>query len=703
MRIRKTLIVVWVIISMGLINVGQVFPQDDQELEKMAVDEDLEQEFKWLKAETFVITPSRIPEKIKKTASSITVITDRQIRQMGTKDLTDLLIRAVPSVYGAQNGNPGAINIRIRGKTNINSNPILFMINSHPINEVRTGGATWVHDTLIVDNIRRIEVLRSPGSSVYGANAFLGVINIITKEAEDIDGFELTARGGSWDTQQYNLLYGRTFTDVEVAFNFNYFKTHGFRGFIEEDAQTQYDQFWGAFGFPPASLAPGRMAGDREKYDVALNLKYKGFEFDGRFVDKEWDTPIGWAYALNHKSISPSKDYYLNLSYETSIVDGLDLFGKVYRNLFDFENDLQVLPPGAVVLTPGLVPAIMPDGMNLKSHFKSSRTGVEIQATCKIRDTNTIVSGATYEEQKDYGTLSGNYLPTANPVEIIPLPSITEWPADTFGGATQKRHFKAFFIEHIWDITDNLRLTAGARYDSYSDFGSEVSPRAGLTWEFIKGYDLKLLYAHAFRAPSFAEIENKLPSIELGPETVDTYEISLGADITSSFSSRVTFYYDVGEDAIFGIQAAAPWYWANSSEKLRDHGFEIEARYDFGKGTYLAGHYNYQSLGWGTLNEGSIISNIRLSRYLNFYIDCQFYGSEERWFGEVGRDDLSGYAVVNTTLIAKKFLKGYEGLEIRGSIYNLLDEEYKTQEGPELPNDLPKPGINFLLEMKYTF
>ncbi|MBW1824400.1 MAG: TonB-dependent receptor, partial [Deltaproteobacteria bacterium] len=309
MRIMKAIIAVFVLIVFAVINVDLAFSQDDQDLEKMAIDKELEQsaskeldaideEIRYLKAEMYVITPSRIPEKIKKTASSITVVTDRQIRQMGARDLADVLERAVPGIVGSKMGNPGAFDIAIRGQANANSSNILIMINSHPINEVGSGGATWAHDTLIVDNIKRIEVLRSPGSAVYGANAFVGVINIITKEAEDIDGFELIARGGSWDTQQYNLLYGKTFSDLEVAFNLNYFKTHGFRGLVEEDFQTQLDRLVAPFGFPTASLAPGRMAGDREKYDVALNLKYKGFEFDGRYVDKEWDLPIGWATAL---------------------------------------------------------------------------------------------------------------------------------------------------------------------------------------------------------------------------------------------------------------------------------------------------------------------------------------------------------------------------------------------------------------------
>ena len=138
------------------------------------------------------------------------------------------------------------------------------------------------------------------------------------------------------------------------------------------------------------------MAGDREKYDVALNLKYKGFEFDGRYVDKEWDMPVGWSYGLNHKSISPSKDYYLNLSYETSIVEGLDLFGKVYRNLFNLDGDFQLFPPGFVAQTPfQLLPFVpMPDGMIRNWNSKSRRTGIEIQTTYKINDSNTVVSGS---------------------------------------------------------------------------------------------------------------------------------------------------------------------------------------------------------------------------------------------------------------------------------------------------------------------
>ncbi len=54
-------------------------------------------------------------------------------------------------------------------------------------------------------------------------------------------------------------------------------------------------------------------------------------------------------------------------------------------------------------------------------------------------------------------------------------------------------------------------------------------------------------------------------------------------------------------------------------------------------------------------------------------------------------------------MIAKKILKGYEGIELRGSVYTLFEKDYTHQMSPEIPNDLPMPGINYLFELKYMF
>ena len=196
-----------------------VYCEDDLTV-PASTDDELEKELRYLQAETYVITPSRVPENIKKTASSVTVITDRQIRQMGARHLLDV-VKIVPGMnhWFHCSGFP---HIYAGGTATAFVSDILIMINSHPLNESYTGGALMAHDILMLDNVKRIEFVRGPGSALYGANAFSGVINVITKEADDIDGWELIARGGSYDTQQYNLLYGKAFNDLEIVFNYNY-------------------------------------------------------------------------------------------------------------------------------------------------------------------------------------------------------------------------------------------------------------------------------------------------------------------------------------------------------------------------------------------------------------------------------------------------------------------------------------------------
>jgi len=334
--------------------------------------------------------------------------------------------------------------------------------------------------------------------------------------------------------------------------------------------------------------------------------------------------------------------------------------------------------------------------------------GIEIQSTYKIRDSMSIVAGAVYEKQKVWdGQFWYNILETDTPEVFIQLPALQKVWEDEPG----ELKYVAFFLEDIWDITQKMRLTSGLRYDEY--FGAEgaaerydltghFSPRVGFTWEYTKGYDLKLLYGHAFLIPSLNDVNNSVPGATLDPQIVDTYEVSLGADFTPSISGRITLYYRDEDDVIEGT----PFGFVNSG-KVRSKGVEVEAKYDFGRGTYLAGNFTYSS--WTNDDDtpyprylGKIMSNIRFSRHLNFYADCYHAAGMSRQPGDL-RDDTSSYTIVNATLIAKKFLKDYEGFELRGSVYNLFDEDWSRYVSENMPYGWPKPGINFLLEMKYSF
>lgn len=142
-----------------------------------------------------VETASRKSQALLKTAAAMHVITQDDIRRMGATSLPEVL-RGVPGLHVAQiDSNNWAISIR--GLNDRFSNSLLVMIDGRSIYNPLFGGVYWnMHETLLED-IERIEVVRGPGGTMWGANAVNGVINIITKNAKDTQGTQLTLLGGS--------------------------------------------------------------------------------------------------------------------------------------------------------------------------------------------------------------------------------------------------------------------------------------------------------------------------------------------------------------------------------------------------------------------------------------------------------------------------------------------------------------------------
>jgi iron complex outermembrane receptor protein len=99
----------------------------------------------------------------------------------------------------------------ISSSTGGSSENVLILFNGHRLNEEINGGATFINLTLPMAHVKRVEIIRGPGSALFGANAFLAVINIVTASADDIDGVEVSAGGGSYATQEYYVRAGRRF------------------------------------------------------------------------------------------------------------------------------------------------------------------------------------------------------------------------------------------------------------------------------------------------------------------------------------------------------------------------------------------------------------------------------------------------------------------------------------------------------------
>jgi len=153
-----------------------------------------------------------------------------------------------------------------------------------------------------------------------------------------------------------------------------------------------------------ASLAPGNMKGDAYQWDAQLTMKYKGFKFDGKFIDRKKDMPFGPRPILDNMSNVHRQQYYLNLSYDVTITEGLDLMAKVYRNQNSRKSLLQYWPKGSWFSTPA-GPMITSENRFVEWEGKNSRTGAEAQATYEIVDSNTIVGGSPLRNRECMITL----------------------------------------------------------------------------------------------------------------------------------------------------------------------------------------------------------------------------------------------------------------------------------------------------------
>ena len=152
-----------------------------------------------------VVTPGRKPQDIDTTPANITVITQKQIRNSGAQTLADLLERLAGVYIPTQEH--GEESIYIRGIGERYNDKTLLMIDGYPMRDLYY--STYpLNATIPLANIKRIEVVRGPTSSLYGTNAFAGVINIITKDLQDTKGTELSSKIGSHGSEEHHVVWG---------------------------------------------------------------------------------------------------------------------------------------------------------------------------------------------------------------------------------------------------------------------------------------------------------------------------------------------------------------------------------------------------------------------------------------------------------------------------------------------------------------
>jgi iron complex outermembrane receptor protein len=211
-----------------------------------------------------LVIATRRATPVRKAPAIATVLTAKEIRNMGARNLIDVL-KMVPG-FGVSITEYGVQMFEVRGIRTPISEKVLLMIDGHSLNKSFTGSALYtLAQDMSVENIKKIEVIRGPGSALYGANAFVAVINVITREPDEINGIEVKGGYGSFDTSHGNTTAGKVFENgLALSGSLDYVKTDGDKTRIERDA------LYGT----PFTTAPGDAFYSTEKTDLFVKASY---------------------------------------------------------------------------------------------------------------------------------------------------------------------------------------------------------------------------------------------------------------------------------------------------------------------------------------------------------------------------------------------------------------------------------------------
>lgn len=649
-----------------------------------------------VEVEVTVATGTTKPLKLAPAVAS--VMTAKDIERIGATSL-DQVLETVPGLHVTPSGTWFSSIWSIRGiHTSINPE-VLLLINGVPFTSNYAGNRGFLY-RMPVSMISRVEVIRGPGSALYGADAYSGVVNIITKNAQDINGTEAGFRGGSFDTYDGWAQHGGSYGGWDVSLGLEWNRSDG-----DDDRIVEQD-YLHAVGAAVLSNVPGPMDTHYETLDGNLGLRKGDLDFHlyGQLL-KSAAGP-GGAQAITYGGEQDIKSFLSDLTYSNDrLLQNWDLSCRLYYSYINTDSYIQFFPVTFLNMIANPIYITKDGGIELAGIYEGMNGHVlRLAAGWKNYEMEP-------EEYKNFG-------PSAGANQFGPLVHITS-PDEIFINNANRQLFYGL-VQDEWALARDWELTAGLRYDEYSDFGSTVNPRVALVWETTDTFVTKLLYGKAFRAPAFAEqyVKNNPVGIgqeDLDPETIQTYELAFEYQPSKAVQVKLNLFHYDAEDLIVLAGTTLPQVYSNIGEQDGD-GFEIEFSWQPYEQLILRSNFAYHR------SENKTIDHVvhdapGMQFYLNphwdflpeWSLDVQYF-----WIGERKRakndprDEIDDYNLFNLTVRRTNIARNWD---VALAVRNLFDEDAREPSpydataplGAFIPYDYPLEGRSFWAELRFHF
>lgn len=629
--------------------------------------------------ETPVTLASLQEETFAQAPSSMTVFTRREILDMGIRTVEELL-NYVPGMQAVRSGRRDQHNLAVRGQPSLYGGyGVLFLLNGQRLNDEFAGSALLNNRLLTTKNLRRVEVIRGPGSALYGASAFVGVVNLVTHDELNEAAFALGSHEG----------YDGHFA---VSHSHPSYRASLFGAVLEDDGQSDTDPLDPAQRSMRDAQQRKTLFGTFETNRVRLEGRYSNFVLDDYYVFFSSTTSPANRYESTDASLGLEAQLYRSDAVTLGLQAEVGYTENVALSQFLSSAVTTGWPAGTVIPAPADNPYPPVFGGQVAELWDYN---LGLQGEWRLSERQSWLGGMEVR-RTDYRRLD-----KLNNYELVDILSLFRTGSGTVayyddiiqtGEAVSNlddRDNASVYMQHRYQWTDALQSTLGLRYDYYKTFGDAVSPRAALVFRVSESDTLKLMAGQAFRAPTLDQLysaNNPNPdgNPDLKPETIQTWELAW-LKRWNNYHLTLTGYHSRLENLIF-TDATGETDNVGQSESS---GIEAELMASWSPRWWLRAGYAHDFNGavrgerYMSEHLASLIINHRRDRW-NFNLSSTYQTS----YANPSTDPAMSYTLDGHLLVNTHVRYDFGKAEAFATISNLLDTDYETP----LINEFGAPG-----------
>ena len=401
-----------------------------------------------------VMSATRMAQSAIDAPVAVTVIDRRMIEASGAREIPELF-RLVPGfIVGYHDGHTPSVSYHISKDRYARQMQVL--VDGRSIYTTAIGGIPWSTLHVTLDDIERIEVVRGPNSASYGANSFLGVINIITRDVILDQGTSVKTNLGDEGVREVFLRHGGGAGKLDYRVTAGFVEDDGFQGRLDYK-RTQIASVQANYALSSMDMLTFGVGGGTGPRGVENRISSSGLSPDREKTELNHHQHLRWERSLGlGESVSVQFYHIFNRNFET------------------FWTQPVTLGSGG-----GLDWVVEPLFVDFSR--RTHRYDLELQHNVTLSDTLRAAWGGGVRDDQVWG---GQNL-MAN-VEV-------------------HNHLKHGFINLEWNPENNWLVNTGVMLEEHSTTGTSVSPRAGVNYHFSPAHSLRLTASKAIRAPSMYE------------------------------------------------------------------------------------------------------------------------------------------------------------------------------------------------------